>query len=188
MLKKLRFTLLLVAGAVPAMQAQKQPTATRTFDIQAGGEFTYARPDYTGTFPVFIDNEMKGYGFYGNIDFLPHVGLQLDYHKVSGQLNTYERTYEVGGRYVIRKNRWTPYVKVEYGRGVINGVPYIVGGPAAFNLASNMIVLGGGADYKLKPYLNLRGDFEYQDWFSNLGLPNGITPYLGSIGVAYHFR
>ncbi len=75
-----------------------------------------------------------------------------------------------------------------YGRGVFNFPPYFPGGPSAANLAYNMAVIGGGTDYKLKPYLNLRADFEYQKWFSSLNLPNGLTPYLGSIGVAYHFR
>lgn len=180
MLRKTLLSLVLVAGAVTAMQAQKLPTAKRSLDIQAGGDFVYGKSDY-GT-------RIKGYGFYGTVDFMPHIGVELDYHQADGSDKIYERTYEVGGRYVLRKNHWNPYAKVMYGRGVFNFPPFIPGGPASANLAYNMVVFGGGVDYKLKPYLNIRGDFEYQDWFSNLGLDHGLTPMLGSIGVAYHFR
>jgi hypothetical protein len=180
MLRKTLLSLLLAAGSVSAMQAQRIPTATRTLDIQVGGDFSEVHSDY--------GRRMSGFGFYGNIDFKPHLGLAIDFHQVGGSLNTYERSYEIGGRYVIRRRRYDPYAKLMYGRGIFNFPPYIPGGPAAANLAYNMVVIGGGVDYKLKPYLNIRGDFEYQDWFSNLGLNNGLTPYLGTVGVAYHFR
>lgn len=172
--------LMLLASSVLALDAQKLPTATRSTDIQIGGEFVYGHSDY-GT-------RVKGYGGYCTIDFKPHLGLEFDYRQANGSDLIYERSYEVGGRYVIRKKRWNPYVRVMYGRGVFNFPPYFPKGQSSANLAYNMAVIGGGADYKLKPYLNLRGDFEYQNWFSNLGLNNGLTPYLGSIGVAYHFR
>jgi hypothetical protein len=174
---------MLAAGAVAAMQAQKMPTATRSLDIQAGGEFVYGHSDY--------GSRIKGYGGYATIDFKPHFGLELDYHQANGSEKLYERTYEIGGRYVLRHNRWDPYAKLMYGRGVLNSSVTVDNGTAFFccnNLAYNMFVLGGGVDYKLKPYLNIRGDFEYQDWLSGVLLPNGLTPYLGSIGVAYHFR
>jgi hypothetical protein len=181
MLRKTLLSLLLVAGSVSAMQAQKLPTATRSLDIQAGGEFTYGHSDY--------GRDIKGYGFYGDVDFKPHYGVELEYNQANGTDLIYERTYKVGGRYVFfRRPRWTPYAKVMYGRGVFNFPPFFPGGQSAANLAYNMAVIGGGVDYKIKPYLNIRGDFEYQDWFSNLGLKNGLTPYFGTIGVAYHFR
>lgn len=179
--KTILFSVALAAFTVSAMHAQKLPTATRSLDIQAGGGFVYGHSDY--------GRNIKGYGGYATVDFKPHLGLEVDYHQASGTDSIYERTYEAGGRYVFARGRhWVPYAKVMYGRGVFNFPPFYPGGPSAANLAYNMGVIGGGADYKLKPYLNLRGDFEYQDWFSNLGLNHGLTPYLGSIGVAYHFR
>ena len=45
---------------------------------------------------------------------------------------------------------------------------------------------GAGVDYKALPYLYVRGDFEYQDWFSFP--PSGLSPSLLTVGVAYHFR
>ena len=180
MFRKTLLSLVLMAAWVSAVEAQKLPTATRSTDIQAGGEFVYGHSDY--------GPRVKGYGGYATVDFRPHLGIEFDYRQAYGANQVYERSYEAGGRYVLRKGRWNPYVRLMYGRGVFNFPPYFPGGKSAANLAYNMAVIGGGTDFKLKPYLNLRGDFEYQNWFSGLGLDDGLTPYLGSIGVAYHFR
>ena len=48
-----------------------------------------------------------------------------------------------------------------------------------------MFAAGGGADYAVLPWLNVRGDFEFQRWLSFP--PSGLTPTLITIGVAYHF-
>jgi len=56
------------------------------------------------------------------------------------------------------------------------------------NFAYNLFAIGGGADYKLRRSINLRGDFEYQRWLKGPTLANGLTPYLASVGVAYHFH
>jgi len=48
-----------------------------------------------------------------------------------------------------------------------------------------MFAAGVGADYKLGPYLRVRGEYEFQKWAS---FPNGgLTPQIVTIGVAYHF-
>jgi hypothetical protein len=53
------------------------------------------------------------------------------------------------------------------------------------NLAYNLFSLGFGTDVKVTRYLNVRADYEWQDW---LGFPpHGLTPQLVTIGVAYHF-
>lgn len=181
MLKSKLLFLTLAIGSVTALQAQKLPTATRRFDIQAGGGFVYGESDY-GT-------NLKGYMGYATVDFKPHFGVELAYHQANGTDNIYERTYEVGGRYVKHYGRVNPYAKGMIGRGVFNFPPFTPGGESEANLAYNMFGLGGGVDYKLKSYLNLRGDFEYQFWDSSPGfLPHGLTPYLLTIGAAYHFR
>jgi len=181
MLKCKLLFLALALGAVPGLQAQKLPTATRSVDIQAGGGFVYGESDYGRT--------MDGYGVYGTLDFRYHLGVELEYHKANGTDLIYEKTYEVGPRYVWHYGRLNPYVKVMYGRGVFNFPPYYPGGESSANLAYNILAGGGGVDYRLRRYLNVRGDFEYQDWASNPGfLPHGLTPYIGTIGVAYHFR
>jgi hypothetical protein len=46
--------------------------------------------------------------------------------------------------------------------------------------------LGAGIDYRVKPWLSVRGDWEYQRWFNFLG--DSLTPNLITIGAAYRFR
>ncbi len=186
----LTLALTALSGAASVLQAQKLPTATKLLDIQAGGDFVYGKSDYA--------SNLRGYGFYGTIDFRQHFGLMLDFHQANeggmtyGNVpNTiYERTYEVGGRYVRHYGRFDPYAKLMIGRGVFNGPPdpFNPAEGASFNLAYNMFAIGGGVDYKLKRYLNLRGDYEYQFWKSGPGIVNGLTPQLVSVGVAYHFH
>ncbi len=180
MLKSKLWFLSLVLGAATALQAQKLPTASRTFDIQAGGSFVYGESDYGRT--------MKGYGGYGTIDFKPHFGLMLDFHQANATDKIYERTYEVGGRYVRRHSRFDLYAKGMYGRGVFNFPPYFPGGESRANLAYNLVGFGGGVDYHAKRFLNVRGDFEYQEWLGDGSfLPHGLSPYIVSLGAAYHF-
>ena len=80
MLRTYLLSLCLAAGLVPALHAQAGPTATKGLDIQAGASFVGALPDYSfnGSSPKY-----KGYGIYSSIDFLPHFGLELDYHQVN---------------------------------------------------------------------------------------------------------
>lgn len=182
MLKKKLLLLTLLSGLALATHAQKIPTASRSVDIQAGADFIYGHSDYGTT--------LKGYGGYGTIDFRPHLGLMLDFHQSNGVNKIYERTYEVGGRYVKHYRLFDPYAKVMYGRGVFNFPPpsFNPNGPASGNLAYNLIGFGGGVDYKVKRFLNVRGDYEYQVWEGGPGLPNGLTPWLANVGVAYHFH
>ena len=181
MLKKSLMLLALALGLASIAQAQKLPTATRSLDIQAGGSFVYGHSDYGTT--------LKGFGGYGTIDFKPHFGLMLDFHQADGTDKIYERTYEVGGRYVRHYGRISPYAKVMYGRGVFNFPPPFDDPtlPSAGNLAYNLLAIGGGVDYHLRRHINLRGDYEYQVWKSGPGLTNGLTPWLASVGAAYHF-
>jgi hypothetical protein len=157
---------------------QAKPAASRSGDLQVGAGFTTASPDY-GT------DRIRGFAFYGDFDFRPHIGLEVDFHQLnSPKTDIYERSYEVGGRYFRRYGRsgaFKPYGKVLYGRGVFN-FPL-----NEANLAYNMLAFGGGLDYELTNRINLRGEFEYQHWFSGLQLPDGLTPTLVTFGAAYHF-
>ena len=66
-----------------------------------------------------------------------------------------------------------------YGRGVFNFPNNVA------NLAYNMFSFGGGTDVRVLRFLNVRADYEYQDW---LGFPpSGLKPQLVTFGVAYHF-
>jgi hypothetical protein len=156
--------------------AQALSTASRTGDLQVGLDYGVARSDYTAY-------HLKGIGFYSSFDFSKHYGVEVDFHQLDkSSIKLYERTYEVGGRYIPKQyGPLTPYAKVMYGRGVLN-FPYDQG-----NVAYNMFVGGGGVEYAVKPWLKVRADVEYQDWLSGPGLMHGLTPLLGTIGVAYRF-
>jgi hypothetical protein len=154
---------------------QAKTTASRAGDLQVGGGFTTANSDY-------VTNQIRGFGFYSDFDLREHFGVEVDFHQLSDPNSAvYERTYEVGGRYLRHYGRFVPYAKALYGRGVFN-FPL-----NEANLAYNMMVGGGGVDIAVHPRVNIRADFEYQDWLSGPGLHDGLAPTLITIGVAYHF-
>jgi hypothetical protein len=67
-----------------------------------------------------------------------------------------------------------------YGRGVFNFQNNVA------NLAYNMFAGGAGTDIRINRFLNARADFEYQDWFGFP--PHGLSPMVGTAGIAYHFH
>ncbi len=177
-------TLMLLNGRIA--NAQALPTAKRAGDLQVGGGFSLAKPDYT-------QQTFRGFSFYSSFDFKEHFGIEVDFHQMNhGQTdNIYERSYEVGGRYVRHYGIFNPYARLMYGRGVFN-YPYDVA-----NLAYNMGVAGAGVDINVSRRVNVRADYEYQRWFGFRGYvsgnPNGanngpLTPQIFTIGAAYHFQ
>ena len=175
MLKRLLTASCLFALAIPALLAQSLPTAKRAADLQVGLGFVIDNSDYDPT-------NLKGFAFYTTLDLTNHYGGEFVLHQANSGTGDqlYERTYEVGPRYHRDYGRFAPYVKAMYGRGVFN-YPNSVA-----NLAYNMFAFGAGVDFKVKPYLNVRADYEYQDWLSFP--PDGLSPQVMTIGVAYHFN
>lgn len=163
---------------LPAMLvAQSSPTASRSGDLQIGGGLANANTDY-------LPNRVNGPAIYVDFDFYRHFGVEGEFRFIKdGATNIYEKTYEVGGRYSrVYRGRYVPYVKALYGRGVFN---FATNGTTTANIAYNMFAGGGGLDYRVLPFLNVRGDFEYQHW---MGFPpNGLTPTVVTIGAAYRF-
>jgi hypothetical protein len=163
-------------GATAMLHAQSEPTASRLGDLKVGGSFATANSDYGGRY--------NGGGAYLDFDFLPHIGVEGEFHFVKDSSGLYEKTYEAGGRYYRVYRKFIPYGKVMYGRGVFN-FPAL---PDGFrpNLAFNMVAGGVGVDYRMKPYLYARADWEYQSWF---GFQNSsLSPSILSVGAAYRFR
>lgn len=177
-------------------RGQASPTASRTADLQVGGGFTWMHTDY-------IPNDIGGFGFYADYDLFGHYGVEADFHRAKDTnadplvpSNRFsETTYELGGRYVRHYDhgRLAPYGKVLYGRGVVNFPAHELVVPSGVelyidNIAYNLVTLGGGLDYRLTNRVNLRADFEYQSYFAHdRELPNGLAPYLLTVGAAYHF-
>jgi opacity protein-like surface antigen len=167
---------LLIAGTSMA-HGQAKYTASRTGDLQLGAGYTNGTSDY-------VTNRISGYSGYATFDFSEHFGAEFDFHQSKDPNSAvYERSYEWGGRYLrhYANDRYRPYLRVMYGRGVFN-YPLNVA-----NLAYNMIVGAGGMDIAVRKNINVRAEFEYQDWLSGPGLTNGLNPMMINIGVAYHF-
>jgi opacity protein-like surface antigen len=160
------------------LHAQATPTAIRSSSLQAGGGWSNANTDY-------LPKRVNGTTFYVDWDFYHHLGVEGEFRYLKdGGTNIYEKTYEVGPRYSRTfHQRWSPYVKGLYGRGVFN---FTYNGKVTANLPYNLFALGGGLDYTVLPFLNVRGEYEYQHWFGFP--PNGLTPAAVTLGVAYRFR
>ena len=173
-------------SATSALHGQAKATAVRSGDLQAGGGFVLAAPDYT-------EQTFKGYMGYATFDFKYHYGIEFNVHQVNapGPSKLYERTYELGGRYVRHYGIFHPYAKLLYGRGVFN-YEYDVA-----NLAYNIGTVGAGVDVNVHRHINVRADYEYQNWFNFRGFVNqgsvtsnsaSLSPQLFTIGAAYHFQ
>jgi hypothetical protein len=168
-----------------SLRAQVAPAATRGGrELQAGASFDLGHSDY-GT------STLRGLGFYTTDDFRPHLGVELNFHQLydsNSKTAIYERTYEVGPRYSLKFGPLRPYAKLMIGRGVFQFPPdplHPKNGPVA-NLAYTMWSGGFGADYRVKPSMNIRVDYELQRWSGFP--PNGLSPRVLSLGVAYHFH
>ena len=169
-----RLALSFLLGGASALYSQAVPTASRTGDVQIGAGYSIARPDY-------VQQTFPGFAAYADFDFRPHIGVEGEFHQVysTNGDQSYERTYAIGGRYFRTYGALVPYVKAMYGRGDFN-YPF-----GQTELGYNLFAAGVGADFKLGPWLRVRGEYEFQKWSS---FPNGgFTPQIVTIGAAYHF-
>jgi hypothetical protein len=167
---------ILSSAASPA-RAQSRPTASRVGDLQIGGGFVFARSGYN-----FAPITLIGGAGYATFDWHDHWGIEGAFHHARANMDTtvYERTYEVGPRIFLTRGAVSPYAKVLFGRGVYNFHDSFA------NVAYNLYSYGGGADFRVRPWLNVRTDYELQNW---MGFPLGtLHPSVLTIGVAYHFN
>jgi len=176
----------LVGVAADRLHAQALPTALAPGVLQIGAMFNIVAPDYRPA-PFY------GYGFYTTFDFKYHIGIEGEFHQVNDTNSTediYERTYEIGPRYVLHHGRYNPYAKIMYGRGVFKYPSMLDGATGQVSrtatVAYNIAAIGAGLDYRVVPAMNVRADYEYQRWFGFP--PNGLTPMVLSFGVAYNFH
>ena len=176
MLNRIVMASCLFGFALPALMGQATATASRKADLQVGVGYVQNNADYP-----YDPRNLKGFAVYSTYDVTYHFGAEFVFHQANTSTgdSMYQRTYEIGPRYYRSYGRFSPYVKAMYGRGVFN-----FPGNAA-NLAYNMFAGGAGLDIRVLRFVNVRGDYEYQDW---LGFPaTGLKPQLVTIGVAYHF-
>ena len=172
----------MLAGCLPiGAWGQASYTATRAGDLQVGAGVSFGSSNYDSPRLGGTGESLRGVDLYSTFDFRPHIGIEANFRQVkpSYGADVYERTYEIGGRYVYPISRLNPYVKLMYGRGVFNYPNNIA------NLAYNLYSVGAGADFRLLRNVNLRVDYEHGHWFR---FPLGaLTPNVGTIGAAYHF-
>jgi len=95
-----------------------------------------------------------------------------------------EDSYLVGPRYVFHYGRFHPYAKALLGIGRFqyqyDTVPHTT-------YTYKIYAFGGGLDIQATHHINVRAiDLEYQRWPGYP--PSGLTPIVGTIGVAYAFR
>jgi hypothetical protein len=165
---------------------QASVTASRSFALQVGGAVSIASPDYSNT-------DIKGFTIYADMDFTyilhGRLGIDAEIHEIN-LITPYdlgENSYLLGLRYKYRYGRLQPYLRVGGGIGTLN----FNGGPGNYYATSSYIreglyAIGGGLDVNATRKINIRVlDFEYQDWKDFP--PNGLTPYVVSIGAAYNF-
>ncbi len=169
-----RLALLFLLGGAASLLGQSRPTASREADAQIGVGYTLARPGY-------VQQTFQGIAAYADFDWNRHLGVEGEFHQANSTNGdqSYQRTYEVGGRYFRDCGLLVPYAKAMYGRG-----DYIYP-TGQTGVSYNFFAAGAGADFKLGMYLRIRGEYEFQKWstFQN----GGLTPQLFTIGVAYHF-
>lgn len=173
---------LLTAGL--AAHGQALPTATRGGVLEVGVGYSFGRTD------IFTDT-VTGGTVFASFDLNDHLGVQADAHLMifSTPNDFVEDTYLLGPRYTWHLNRFSPYVKVEGGIGTTSTnqpagakPPFVVNTPGTYFALG----FGGGVDVPVYEHVFAHGEFERQDW---PGFPpNGLTPTILTVGVAYRFR
>lgn len=166
--------LLFLLGGASVGYSQALPTASRVGDAQIGVGYNLARPDYP-------PQTFQGFTAYGDFDFRPHIGAEAEFHQIysTDGDQSFQRSYDVGGRYFRTYGPLVPYLKAMVGRGDFN---YPFGNA---DLSYTLFAGAVGADFKLGPYLRIRAEYELQKWTN---FPNGgLAPQLVTFGVAYHF-
>jgi hypothetical protein len=161
-------------------QAQALPTALARGNLQIGGGFGYAYPDYG-------QQNIKGISAFVDFDLFMHFGVEADIHYIALVTPTdlAENTFVIGPRYIYRKGRFAPYAKVVAGRGDLV-IQETQDNPGKFSGNYFMFGIGGGLDIQATHHIVIRAiDLEYQRW-PNLG--NGLSPTVVTIGAAYRFR
>jgi hypothetical protein len=168
-----RLSLSFLLGGASILYGQAIPTASRAGDAQIGVGYSLGRPDY-------IPLNFQGVTAYADFDFRPHFGVEVEFHQINntGSYQSFQRTFEAGGRYLRTYGPFKPYVKAMVGRGYFE-YPY-----GQTELGYTMYAGGAGADVDVGPFLRVRGEYELQKWTS---FPNGgLAPRIFTLGLAYH--
>ncbi len=181
------FTVFFLFTGTCILQGQARATATRNAEGQIGGSYINGYADYTLS-------RFNGIGAYADLDFRHGIGVEAEYHHITDldpNYLIYQTTYEVGGRYSRHYGRFQPYAKVMVGRGNFN---FPAPGPNPdYNYSYNLYAFGFGVDIRAYRRINVRAEDEFQQWLPGSGaaaafIPNGLSPNLPTLGIAYRFK
>lgn len=161
---------------------QAMPTATgHGAGIQLGAGASMGKPD-------FGSHWIGGVSIFADYNLTSHIGVEANAHfqNLHTPDDLGENTYEAGPRFYWRRTRFALYGKAQIGVGNFV-VQEIEDNAGKSNATSFMYSFGGGLDVDFHHHITLRAfDFEYQEWpnFRN----DGLTPAVGTVGLAYRFR
>jgi opacity protein-like surface antigen len=149
----------------------------RSYSIYAGAEGSVFQPDYAGRGVAEKGPQrLYGIGAFGDVRFnrWAQVEAEARWLHFNEYLGIYQNTYSIGPRIPLKENfhGLTPYGKVLIGWGTMAN---LTGKALAFTY-------GGGVDYKLTHKINIRGEFEYEQWRVT---PDTLYPYGVNLGVSY---
>jgi opacity protein-like surface antigen len=169
-----------VLGISSMSHAQAIPTASRIGgSIQVGVGGFLANPDFGQT-------NIKGLTFYADFDLGQHLGVEgVIHYSVLTPSDVSENSYLAGPRYIVRHKKFEGYAKALFGAGHFGLQEGSFANPNTSTYFE--YALGGGLEYRATHHINVRViDFEAQKWpdFAT----HGLSPYVGTIGVAYVFR
>jgi hypothetical protein len=163
--------------------AQDVPAATQGGQLRVGLAVSLNNTDYA-------TKKTTGGTVFANFAFTDRFGVEADIHYLNGITpeDFGENSYVIGPRFAYRVHgRYSPYVKVMAGIGsTVADEPYVkrTGSvPGSYGI----FAFGGGLDIDIPHNLTVRAiDFELQRWpgFE----PNGLSPTVISIGIAYRIR
>lgn len=173
-----------MAGAASSARAQVVPSAYKSqFTLTAGGLGSVFQPDYAGQ-GIAQESPNRLYGIGAFVDARFNRWVQIEGEGRWLRFNQFESIYEdnylIGPRFPIHSFKFmnaTPYGKVLIGYGKLNFENNVAYG------RFTDIAYGGGVDFKVTNRINVRGDFEYQQWPSWLN--SSLYPYGVSAGVSY---
>ena len=165
-------------------RAQAIPTASAVGSMQAGIGYTIANPDYGA-------RKIQGVTIFADYDIGMHWGLEGDAHIIELKTPTdiAENSYLGGVRGILPlRNRMFKF----YGKALVGAANFRVleteDNQGRFNGTYLTYAAGGGLDIAVNRKIVIRAiDLEYQKWpkYDN---GDGLTPFLYTFGVAYHFR
>jgi opacity protein-like surface antigen len=174
-----RIFLLASLLALPyAMHGQALPAGSRGFSYQVGGAVSLSDTDE-------VTQHIKGFTFFADADFSKHFGAEIEYHDLNiiTPQDFGESSFLLNVRYRHEFGRFHPYGKV--GAGIGSAIQNEGFYKSTSSSSHGMYAFGAGLDIALSHKINIRLiDYEYQHWSYP---PNGLTPWVASIGAAYHF-